>query len=164
MKVVFLDYDGVLNSDPYLDSIREVYWAAVSKGGGIRDDADRLMLDPERIELLNGLLERSGAMVVFSTSWRNLYSDEELIDFLVSRGFKHPERIVGRTPTTRPVNRHRGELIQMWLNDHPEVKTYVAIDDDPGAGEAGTVWLETDPMVGLTSEIVDRAVGILDAN
>jgi hypothetical protein len=173
MKVVFLDFDGVINSDPYLRQVRE---NGLLQGWGFKDETDRHMLDPARIGLLNSVLDRTGANIVISSSWRNIYTQEEMTGFLRLQGLAYPERIIDVTPSTRDLdtakklnvplghNMHRGELIQAWLKEHPEVTKYVSLDDDPGAGEAGTVWIETDFMVGLTPEIADKAVEILNAD
>ena len=172
MKLIFLDFDGVVNNYPFL---REVLSQGLVKGYGFKDPTDVNMIDLEKIKLLNKILDATGASIVISSSWRNTYTSDELRDFLQLKGLNKPESIIGETGSTRhsqtakeldvPVGASvdRGVLIQHWLKQHPEVTTYVALDDDPGAGEAGTVWLKTDPEIGLTEEIVEKAAQILNS-
>ena len=56
MKLIFLDYDGVMNTPKY-----------------IRDNIERYHRDPidtPHVEILNEIVEETGALIVLSTSWR----------------------------------------------------------------------------------------------
>ena len=59
MKVIFLDVDGVLNSDEYFDKIKNVNIC------GIESE-----IDVEKIKLLKKAVDETGANVVLSSSWR----------------------------------------------------------------------------------------------
>ena len=59
MKVIFLDIDGVLNSDEYLDKVKN------SDIQGIERD-----IDVEKVKLLKRAIDETGARVVLSSSWR----------------------------------------------------------------------------------------------
>src|SRR5690242_6033276 len=79
MKVVFLDFDGVLNSFQYIDATRM-----------------REPLDPAAVARLNAILARSGAKVVVSSTWRVRRSVEELQRVLVKVGFEG--EVIDKTP------------------------------------------------------------------
>ena len=71
MKIAFLDFDGVLNSLAFLR----------------RDPGPLDRLDPTALVLLNVLVQRSGADVVISSSWRLQRSLDELRRLLKQLGF-----------------------------------------------------------------------------
>lgn len=54
MKIIFLDFDGVLNSASYCRLHRE----------------PGVLLDPTRMALLRRIIETTGAEIVLSTSWK----------------------------------------------------------------------------------------------
>lgn len=156
MKIIFLDFDGVINDTFYVH--KAVDEGRVILDAGLKHESDRFMLDPQRISILNDILAKTGANVVISSSWRNIYNLGELRKFLVDRGFNYPERIIDETPSTKPVLYNRGELIRMWLDNHPEVTKHVAIDDMPSAGKAGVKLIKTDSWLGLTQELANQVI------
>ena len=58
MKALFLDFDGVLNTEKYL----ALY------------GAEGVVIDPARLELLKEIIDATGAKIVLSTSWREHWS------------------------------------------------------------------------------------------
>lgn len=157
MKVIFLDFDGVLNSVLYAKT--EEY--QTHAGGASWHSVDSLKwwsygLDATRVELLNQLVERTGAKVVISSSWRLGATQEWLVQVLVSRGFRG--EVVGVTPAYG--DEPRCKEIEGWIEVHrPE--SYVVIDDDADAEIRGRFVL-TSSHCGLTAEDVDEAVRILE--
>lgn len=106
--VVFLDFDGVLNSHQ---------WA--KEHGGLKS------LDPRNIAVLNELLRRSGAKIVVSSTWR-LQGLGEVRRVLSKAGCIG--EVIGVTPILTSV---RGREIQAWLTEHSElVSSFVILDDD----------------------------------
>lgn len=59
MKIIFLDVDGVLNSDEYIEKTKKLNIQ------GIESE-----VDPEKITLLRNAIVETGAKVVLSSSWR----------------------------------------------------------------------------------------------
>lgn len=112
--IVYLDIDGVLNTDEYIDTLPDTipmtrqWWVE--------------MIDPKRIEILNVLAEH--CYFVLSTSWRMHWSDSEMQDILNERGFKGI--IVGRTP--KKISSTRQEEISMDLKNRNPIN-YVVLDD-----------------------------------
>lgn len=144
MKIVFLDVDGVLN----------------------RELPGEPELDPDLLALLRGLLRRTGACVVLSSSWRYDHTPAQMEDVLTRAGC--PCRVIGSTPTAlEDVNvpcgqiRQRGHEIVTWLEEHPEVISYVVLDDMDDMPGVRHRLVRTDGRIGLTPEHVERAVTML---
>lgn len=113
-KWIFLDFDGVLNSNQYFKSLnkKSIYQPNINK-----------MFDPEAINLLNILIEKTGANVVISSSWKFGHSLDELNNLLNLVGAKF--RAIDTTPNIG----HRAEEIQTYLNNHQDIVDFIIIDD-----------------------------------
>lgn len=83
MKVIFLDIDGVLNSND---------WYVKTRGVGGYNGGD---VDPECIELINDLIDATGAKIIMSSSWRSDY--ENSCEYLYDNGL-YCDAIIGKTP------------------------------------------------------------------
>ncbi len=163
-KVVFLDFDGVINSDRWFDKFQREGSLLVH----IAHEANAI--DPEAVERLNRLLDATGAVCVLSTSWRHGYPVARLVEFLRSRGFRG--EVIGRTPMSNEVDteewkrletceHERGLEIATWLRSHPEVAAYVVLDDCPVGLDAEERRIATTFAEGLTDEHVERAIEML---
>lgn len=90
------------------------------------------MLDPKAIALLNELLDRTGAKVVVSSTWRHAQDVDEIQECLDGKGFTGA--LIGTTP--RRGYAIRGEEIQAWIDStHHEVESFVILDDDSDMGK-----------------------------
>jgi hypothetical protein len=153
MKVVFLDIDGVLNDSDFLKPLdRE-----------LREKTPEIDIDPLRVELVNNICERTGAVIVLSTTWRELYPEGDANkpscrSLLIKQGLR--ASIIGETPRT--FSAHRAHEISMWLDDN-DVESYVVIDDDDTIEVFGNKAVRTEFYCGdgLTKELAERAVEIL---
>jgi len=112
MKVVFLDFDGVLNSHRTAIAYSGVSYSGLSDF--------RAKMDDVAIRLIGGIVKTAGANVVLSTSWRN---DSAWETYGPALGLP----VIGRTPVVGP---SRGHEIAAWLAQHPEVDQYAIIDDE----------------------------------
>lgn len=111
MKIIFLDIDGVLNSDEYFDKIKNL------NINGIEND-----IDVSKIVLLKKSLDETGAKVVLTSSWRYTRKAQELKQLLLSYGI-----IVDCTPF---IDNERGIEIKKWLQEHNDVQDFVILDDE----------------------------------
>lgn len=111
MKVIFLDIDGVLNSDEYIERMQRLNIE------GIEKDVDR-----EKIKLLKKAIAETGAKIVLSSSWRYTKNGGYLKQLLGEYGIF--------TDSTPFVNHERGKEIKQWLTKHPEIDDFVILDDE----------------------------------
>jgi hypothetical protein len=134
--VLFLDFDGVLNSCEWFNKSR-----ADRQAAGSVMEHEREMIDPEAVARLNRIIEATGCSVVISSTWRKSRTVGELLRILVSRGLdgKHWDNFIGKTPVLdsqmdsglwRAVE--RGHEIQAWLDKWPEKFQRIVILDDDG--------------------------------
>ena len=123
MKVIFLDFDGVLNSQTsflYEHNRRKVH-----KEQGVKGNVNET-LSPHCCAAFQEVLNKyPDVKVVLSTTWREMF-DLEWLKAKLAEYKIDSSRVIGKTP----VNGKRGLEIQVWLDQHPEVTHYVAIDDN----------------------------------
>lgn len=147
-KILFLDIDGVLNS--------EVYFKSAS-----HPDSISSKFDPNGVELIKKLVEEFSLRIVISSTWRYGATDRlmhelksaELIGYLYHEWF---------TPVIHPA--HRGAEIKLWLELHSEVTDYIIIDDDENILEEQMCrFVKTDLHKGMTEEHLNRVRAILSS-
>lgn len=128
LKILFLDIDGVLNSQNYITrTMDEREKMRIDEMGN--DSYWAMLIDPDAVAVLNTIIKATGAKVVLSSSWRNSHSLTEMRAFLKLRGFEG--ELIDKTPKRAPMAPYlRGNEIQAWLDKHPEVKQFVILDDD----------------------------------
>jgi hypothetical protein len=147
VKVIFLDFDGVLNN-------RE-RWAGSQQ---VDPKSPSSMIDPLCTWRLKQIVNATGARIVISSSWRNIYPLDQLAGFLWKYGIDR-SAVIGKTPKIG----RRGHEIRHWLKKHP-VESYIILDDDQDAGSGGvdrTRFIKTDWEYGLLSSHVVDAIKLL---
>ena len=126
MKVLFLDIDGVLNSENWfgyrLYCVKNNMFNILMN---FVDTDDRnikhklTMLDDRAIANLNRIVEETGCKVVLSSSWRSSReSDNAFTEYILKlKGFKY--ELYGVTPRiwVKEFGTQRGEEIQLWINE-----------------------------------------------
>lgn len=150
MKVVFLDIDGVLNSEDYVYSYRE-YGIAI---------------DPTRMVLLKQIIDQTNAKIVLSTSWREHWEKAPnecgKIGLQINSIFsQYNLEILDKTPNLRT---RREQEIWYWLNKNPQVKNFVVLDDMFLCAEFldGHFIKTSNHFDGLDEADVEKAIGILN--
>lgn len=155
MKLIFLDIDGVLNSQyMYADRDDEII---DSKGG---------KLSKRCIKLLNNITEDTGAKIVLSSTWR---TDKGVESFLCDAGIAG--EIIGKTPYIGDRWALRGNEILAWIKENSgligkqyhEYHSFIILDDDSDM----LYWqrenfFHTDAYAGLTPNIAYKATRFLN--
>lgn len=133
MRVLFLDIDGVCNSERY---------AKERAKGGMLD------IDPVAAARVNRIIDATGCAVVLSSTWR-------LSEDLREQVRKNVCEFIDVTADYP--GKKRGIEVQVWLNQHPAVRQYAILDDDddflPGQHLFDTTFAE-----GLTDDIADQVI------
>jgi hypothetical protein len=124
MNIVFLDFDGVVNTIQYMPHSNEVNFASPSDG---------FVNNRTAIELVNMLCEKTESNVVVSSSWRRHMTVDELRHLLKCSGFRG--YVLDKTPVFKG-NALRGDEIKQWVEDNYNiVSNFVILDDDDDMGE-----------------------------
>ena len=111
MKVIFLDVDGVLNSDEYIKRTIKSNIQGIEKH-----------VDVEKIKLLRQAIVQTNAKVVLTSSWRLTKMAQELIKLLITYGIY--------ADSTPYIRNERGLEIKQWLVDNQNVEDFVILDDE----------------------------------
>ena len=107
MKVIFLDFNGVLdNSENYN------------------------IVDEENLNILKEIIDETGAKVVVSSSIKNTYfyagHHNRVMEYLIDVLTENNIEIYGLTPWLK----NREKEIQDYLEKNPDISEYCIIDDD----------------------------------
>ena len=140
-KLVFLDFDGVLNCDLSVCELgtRYKFW-------------------PASIRALNELLTQSGARVVISSTWREHWTLSENAASLESAGLLRG-RVVGKTCVS---GGERGLEIDSWLRSVPyPVESFVILDDKDDMAMHVERLVRVDSKIGLGTKEVRKAIEVL---
>lgn len=138
MKVIFLDFDGVLNSRQSF-----AFWhrkrdqkkwenELYESWKGTLHEYLAQEFCPIATSNLSILIEKvPEAKIVVSSTWRIL-NDVPALKEILKPFPTVANRIIDRTPRGEYKDGRimRGEEIKMWLDQHPKVTNYVIIDDD----------------------------------
>ena len=142
MKIIFLDFDGVLNFSGFLEERENIH-----------------AIDPVCVHRLNRIIDATDAQVVVSSTWRIFFNNQQLREILRDAGFKGQ-----LIDTTIDLGGHRGDEIRHWLNNHLGVTSFVILDDnDDGISDHfKDQWVETSFVTGLLKVHVEKAINILN--
>lgn len=173
-KIVFLDIDGVLNSQQWAGK----HYKMLKEGivpEGVND-----LCDPEATDRLISVLKETGAKIVLSSSWRSNTVQDTIEDFSTFRHkpfHKLVPYIIGVTPRFRE-RLYRGTEIAKWLEmpmqqridwklilkdiEIPYNRKYVIVDDDEDMLDNQIPYfVHTDWITGLTEENIKQIKKIL---
>ena len=144
MKVIFLDFDGVITIPP------------------------KWYLQANLIKNVKKIVDATEAKIVVSSSWR-MDTVEETVDTIIGRTKRCPrnrmlywlvDNIYDITHTYKGL---RGQEIKDWLDEHDDVDNYVIIDDDNDFYDEQLYhFVQTNYEDGLTEVETKRAIKVLN--
>lgn len=155
MKLIFLDIDGVLNYG----------------GCKARSATGCLGIEDEKVALLKQIVDRTGAKIVLSSTWKTEWFRTEYIEdlpkdgrYMVKQLAKQGIHILAKTEDSEWSRRGRGILD--FINHFPQdVESFVILDDESFDFEFEGIddkFVHTSFADGLLPEHVERAVSILN--
>lgn len=158
MKIIFLDVDGVLNNRQFVRVMHFLY-GGNGYGGFARPPFKRqdIKWDLYNVAALKRLMNKSGANIVISSSWRFHHTKNDFKAMFQLYGLK-PGRIIDMTPDTGNI---RGDEVNNWLSQTDlDIGKYVILDDNSDF-HSDQPLVQTDDDIGLTERDVDEALKIL---
>ena len=181
-KVLFLDIDGVLNSDNFFSS-KYHDWLKLSRG------EHGTLHDPRACVLLGKIKKITNCKIVMSSSWRGFYFSKRKDAKYLSKPLKKELKKNGiiirekiayeddkeytkkyfdwfRSENSEPFKVEkffdRGLQINCYLKRHPEIKQFAILDDsNVDLFLFGEHFIQTDPRIGLTESEVKKVIKLL---
>jgi hypothetical protein len=126
--IIFLDIDGVLCTFGEYNRNRRKFWDKYDLAGTLRLPYE---FNPKCVKVFNEILDETDADIVLSSDWRTHYNLQELDNiFKFNKVVKSPMDVTEVHPTSMSfLERNRGGEITMYLEKHPDITTYVIVDD-----------------------------------
>lgn len=158
MNLIFLDIDGVLNTN---------YTKEKTSSGAI-------FVDDNKIRILKAIIDETDAKIVLSSTWRygwilmedGIKDNDFFQDFIELRNKlrEFDIELYDKTPLFDKFMRSRGEEIQSYLNGRDDVEGYIIIDDIDGRDvrPCSSHLLQTSEWKGLQEKHIKAAKRIMD--
>lgn len=162
MKIIFLDVDGVLNSEDDLMIHR--------KKNSIKGCILYAEVEDRPLKLLKEIVKKTSAKIVVSSSWRigcersgkESVFGKGLYEKLKRRLKDFGMEIYDITPSLGS-GTQRGDEIREWLSKN-ETENFIILDDDSDMREYINTehFIHTTYKHGLTEELKNRAIEVLN--
>lgn len=167
MKIIFLDFDGVLNTLDYQHELQNA-------NKSCEDNFGRLF-SPVAMDNLYRIVSVTAAKIVVISSWKGIYGLEELRQMWQERGYKGEIDDVTRNGVSDEwllnadlsmldnfnIPHPKSLEISDYLKTH-NVSNYVIIDDEPVASDEQKSHLfQTSFQKGLTKAMADNVIAYL---
>ena len=172
MKVIFLDHDGVIClSTEWGGRHKKQKEFGRKMSQGMLEIPVEMRFDnfnKKAVNILNEILEETDAEIVVSSDWKRWATVEEMGEYYESQGIiKKP---IAFTPNLSECNNYgedfpwsrqwdleqtRSLEIRQYLQDHPEITHWVAVDDlNMGIPQTHDTWGEMVMDWGLTNFVL----------
>lgn len=136
-NVVFLDYDGVVNTPMWEN--REGTWKC-----RYGQTFDGKVNNAQAVQWVSEFCEKYGYDIVVTSTWR-LSNDYDAC--LIQAGLRRGIEILGRTPSL--FGKPRGDEITQYLKENPDITGYLIFDDDADMGPHMDHLVQCDPWTGF---------------
>lgn len=147
MIIIFLDIDGVMNSETYYKSVNT-------------KQKNLSRFNPISVNIITKLVKEFNAKIVISSLWR-FAMKKELSQELKKSNLVNYLHNDWSTPVIQPS--HRGKEIKLWLDYHPDISDFIILDDDDDIlPEHSSFHIKTTLLAGLQEEHYFKAREILE--
>ena len=163
MKIIFPDFDGLLNTEHYQGLLRYQ--------GEPWQDEHGAFFDPNAVKQLRRIIDATDADIVIESSWKYLGLDA-MKELWKVRNL--PGRVIDITPSSvsdeyllknldTTMLHCKGMEIASWLSEQAEDIRYAIIDDEYVILDSQLPhFILTNPYEGITEEQTNRAISILN--
>ena len=136
VRVLFLDYDGVVNTPMWNEDGTKCRYNFPSDGK---------VNNFQAVQWISEFCQKYGYHIVVTSTWR---LDSNYKECLTNGGLRNGIEILGRTESLN--NKCRVDEIKLYLESHPEIESYIIVDDeDDILEEQRPYFVETDGYVGF---------------
>lgn len=144
MKILFLDFDGVIAPFTYHHSSSGFSKSACANVQYI------LVKDPNVRIVVSSAWRRNGLEILRKILQEHGVDPTKVIDITEEKGGWTPE--------------NRDHQIKDWLKKHPEIKDFAIVDDSAVLKDFEKHYVKTNAYVGLTQQDAERVIEILNAD
>ncbi len=162
VKIIFLDIDGVLNSNFRNDTHQ-------------RELSNGALIDMDRVALLGKLVKKTNAKIVLHSGWRFWFNNnlkplriesEKLLDMFQTEDIEiydlTPDYTTEEIRRTKKFSLVKAKEILGWLDMHKEIDSWIVIDDlDLHNEHILQHQIKTDQTIGLTQQDIEKAEAML---
>lgn len=152
VKYIFLDFDGVLNT--------EQYQAQLAIEGKPTKDEYGPLFDPKAVARLAKIVEASKAEIYIISSWGDVLGKDKIIEMWEKRGLPGEVRVVF-------VPDDKCDSKAQWVRECLDRKIflpYVILDDESVFfPEQEKHFLKVNPVIGITKEIAEWSIEELNS-
>lgn len=151
MKIIFLDIDGVLNTD------RQIRKNQLKQ---IKD----LDFDTEAMVQLKRILEETKAKIVISSTWKTHRDSDGYLWREIIRNFNNyqiqKEVIYDVTPLLDENMKPETREIEIaeWIEQHKQVDKFIILDDQWSMGKLNKHFIRCQPFNGITEKIAEEVI------
>lgn len=167
-KIIFLDIDGVLNPNHYMNALYKM-WNASNAEIKSHDEFGQLFF-PQNCDALKKIIDFTGADIVISSTWR-MAGFSEMKRMWTRRSLAG--NVIDITPIETDVvdagkakfydDVCRGMAIAHWIDVNNFEGNYVIIDDTEDMLDSQKpFFVVTNSFYGLTNKDAEKAIGILN--
>lgn len=143
MNVVFLDYDGVVNTP---------MWNPEGTQCSFGYPMDNKVNNFQCVQWVSEFCQKFGYSIVVSSTWRLKNNYKEC---LVNGGLRHGIKILGRTKELAYAT--RGAEIKQYLEDHPEIENFLIFDDENDMDELEAHLVQCNSNTGFGLDELNKA-------
>ncbi len=148
MNIIFLDVDGVLNSQ---NKLIELYNKTHKSHSGMN-----FPFDENCFENLKILVEETNSKIVITSTWRKYQEKIKLLNSILDK-YNLKQEVIGYIPI---LNQKREYEIKEYIKSN-NVENFVIIDDIKDMNDLNEYLVITTYKTGLTKENVEQAEKIL---
>lgn len=167
MKAIFLDIDGVLNSQMWAMDNKRGYGHGASLEQACNQEV--LRWDPAAVANLRHIIDSTQSCIVISSSWRGygIKAIDVWQRMFACYGWNDAP-VIGETPDLNRmengiyVSHIRGDEVAEFLRINPVITSYICIDDDSDFHPHQHL-VKTDNRFGLTSIEAKKAIRLLNS-
>ena len=141
MNIIFLDYDGVVNTKPW-DLTGEVCRFNFPEDGAVNNY--------QSVQWVSEFCETYEYSIVVTSTWNNY---DNYAECLIRGGLRKGIVIIGKTNSDLP----REVAITEYLNEHVEIERYLIFDDIKDLGTHNSRLVKCNPYIGFTEREYKKA-------
>lgn len=150
-KIIFLDIDGVLNTDRW-------EFHLISNELPMGDDFG-IYFDQDSVNNLAKIIAATGAVIVIHSTWKLANSLNWVR--LMWRKRRLPGHIFDITPNIPPCYNKMDE-IDTWLKNHQHIRSYIILDDEAEFSQSQlTHLIRVDSSMGISKSNVKDSIAKL---